>query len=124
MTNYEINTAKAIRSQYEERERTKVDELKSIDKRVKTPALVLAYVLGAVGALVLGVGMCLAMGVIGGLAFFGAATDMIVGITVGIIGMAVVSVNYPIYCSVLESRRARYRDEVMKLSDEILAEGK
>ena len=61
----EIKAIQKIRSSYEEREITKLDELKALDKKVKRPAQIFAYVYGSISSLVLGTGMCLAMKVIG-----------------------------------------------------------
>lgn len=101
-----------IRRQYTEREVTKMDELRTLDRKVKRPAQIFAWVFGTAGALMLGTGMCLAMKVIGDL--------FVLGIGVGVVGIAMVSVNYLLYKAVLKSRRRRYADRVMALSDELL----
>ena len=82
MTNEE-RTVEKIRAQYEPKEVTEVDKLKELDKQVKRPVKVFSYTYGTVGSLVLGTGMCLAMGVIGSM--------MGVGIAVGCVGIAIVS---------------------------------
>lgn len=105
--------AKKIRDQYVQREETKLDQLRALDSKVKKPALILAYVLGTIASLILGTGMCLAMEVLGtGL--------MIPGIVIGLVGIALAVANYFIYNKVLESRRAKYADEIIALSDNIL----
>ena len=43
-----------IRSQYTEKEQTDLDELKALDKKVKKPADVFAYVFGSIAAIVMG----------------------------------------------------------------------
>ena len=79
-----------IRLGYEEKKETKIDELRALDRQTKRPAQVFAYIFGTLGSLVLGSGMCLAMPeVIEGY--------MPLGIAVGIVGIVMVSVNYPIY---------------------------
>ena len=105
--------AKKIRDQYVQREETKLDQLRALDSKVKKPALILAYVLGTIASLILGTGMCLEMEVLGtGL--------MIPGIVIGLVGIALAVANYFIYNKVLESRRAKYADEIIALSDNIL----
>ena len=69
---------------YEEKEVTKIDELRALDKKAKKGANVFAYVFGSIGSLVLGFGMCVAMQVI-------LADLMVVGIIVGLVGIAMVS---------------------------------
>lgn len=108
--------ANKIRSQYEERGVTKMDELRALDKKVKAPANIFAYAFGTVGSLVLGTGMCLAMKVIGAALPFGVA----LGVGVGIVGIGMVSVNYFIHGAILKTRRKKYSDQVMALTDELL----
>ena len=98
----EMKTVEQIRDSYVEKGITKFDELKALDKRVKRPAEIFAYVFGSLSSLVLGTGMCLAMKVIGA----GLSFAMPLGIGVGILGIALVSVNYPIYQKILKSRKA------------------
>ncbi len=107
-----------IRTQYAEKEHIQLDALKKLDAKVKRPAKVLAYLLGVVGAIVLGCGMSLVMTDIG--ATLGIANTMAPGIVVGIVGLVLVVVNYPIFQGFLSSRRKKYADEIMALSDKLL----
>ncbi|MDE6373188.1 MAG: dihydropteridine reductase [Clostridia bacterium] len=110
-----------IREGYIPRERTKLDELRALDKKVKLLPSVLAYVFGSVAALVLGVGMCLAMQVIGaGLA--SPTVLMAVGVVVGCAGIALCAVNYFIYKAFLKSRKNKYGGEILALSNQLLNE--
>jgi len=106
--------ARKIRSEYEEKQTGKIEELKALDSKVKKPATVFGYVFGTVGALVMGSGMSLAMEVIGSMP--------IVGVLVGLVGILMVSVTYPIYKKILASRRKKYSDAIIKLSEEIINE--
>nr|MBE6545356.1 dihydropteridine reductase [Oscillospiraceae bacterium] len=113
MSNSEIKAVERIRSRYEERKVTKLDELKALDKKTRRPAEVFAYVFGTVGSLVLGSGMCLCMPeVIEGY--------MPLGIGVGIVGIIMVSVNYFIYKASLKARRRKASAGIFRLSGEIL----
>ena len=113
MSNNERQLVENIRKRYEEKKTTKLDELKELDRRTKRPAQVFAYTFGTIGALVLGSGMCLAMPeVIEGY--------MPLGIGVGIVGIVMVSVNYFLYKSILDSRKRKASEKILKLSNEIL----
>ena len=112
----EMKTIERIRASYAEKEMTKFDELKQLDRRVKRPAEIFAYVFGSLSSLVLGTGMCLAMKVIGASLSFA----MPLGIGVGILGIALVSVNYPIYKSILKNRKKKYASRIMELSNSLL----
>ncbi len=113
MNDKEISTVKKIRSRYEEREMTKLDELKELDKEVRSPADIFAYIFGVLGALILGIGMCLAMPEV-------TEGYMVLGIIIGIVGLCMVSVCYPLRNKLLESRKARYASKILELSGEIL----
>ena len=89
--------------------------LRKLDARAKLPATVFTYSFGIISALVLGVGMCLAMGQIGS----GSTGSFVLGIVIGIIGMIGMGVNYPIYKRILESGKKKYAFEIMELAKEI-----
>ena len=112
-----------IRTQYTEKEQTSLDTLRQLDAKVKRPANIFAYILGALGAIIMGSGMSLAMNVIEPGTYFGITigeNTMLPGIIIGLVGIAMVCVNYPIYKSILGSRRKKYADKIIALSDEIM----
>lgn len=109
-----------IRTQYTEKEHTQLDSLKELDARVKRPANVFAYIFGGVGAIVMGSGMSLVMTDIG--STIGIEDAMAPGIIIGIIGMLMAIINYPIYKNILAFRRKKYADQIMKLSNEIMGD--
>lgn len=107
-----------IRSQYTEKESTELDELKALDGKVKRPAVIFAYVFGSIAAIIMGAGMSLVMTDIG--STLGLNQPMVQGIIIGVVGMIMGIVNYPIYKSFLSSRRKKYADEILKLSEKIM----
>ncbi len=111
-TNDKEFMAQKIRTQYMEKEHDELYELRTVDKKVKRPANIFAYTFGTLGALILGTGMCLAMNVIG--------DAVIPGIIIGLTGVAMVSGTYRLYARILEKRRAKYANEIFKLSDKII----
>ncbi len=112
----DLKTVENIRAEYEVREASKVEKLKALDKKVRRPADVFAYVFGSASALVFGTGMCLAMKVIG------ASLHPAVGIAVGIAGLGLMGLNYLIYKVSLKRRKAKYADEILALCDDALNE--
>ena len=112
MSTNEIKTVEKIRNTYVAYEPTKLDELKALNKRVKRPAKIFAYVFGSLGSLVLGTGMCLAMKVIFDL--------FALGIVIGCVGIFLVSINYPLYKSIIGRRKRKYASKILALSNEIL----
>jgi putative exporter of polyketide antibiotics len=107
-----------IRTQYTEKEHTGLDELKELDIKVKRPANVFAYIFGSISAIIMGAGMSLVMTDIA--ETVGIQNPMLYGIVIGIIGMFMAIINYPIYKSILGSRRKKYADRIMALSDKIM----
>ncbi len=107
-----------IRTQYTEKEHTSLDELKELDAKVKRPANVFAYVFGSISAIIMGAGMSLVMTDIG--SAVGIGDPMIPGIVIGVVGMVMAIASYPIYKSILSSRRKKYADRIISLSDKIM----
>ncbi len=110
--------AEAIANEYAPKDTSKVVALKKLDRKAKNKANIFAYTFGIIMALVLGVGMCLSMKVIGD----GSTSMMIVGIVVGVIGIVGVSVNYCIFQKLLEKGKQQYAFEIMQLAKEISEE--
>ena len=108
----EIKTIERIRASYSQKEITKLDELKMLDKKVKRPAQIFAYVYGSLSSLVLGTGMCFAMQVIG--------SSMMLGIGIGIIGIVLTLTTYPIFKAILKKRKNKYATQIFELSDSLL----
>ena len=107
-----------IRTQYTEKEHTDLDKLKELDAKVKRPANVFAYLFGSIAAIVMGSGMSLVMTDIG--STIGISDPMIPGIGIGIVGMLMAIINYPIYKGILGARRKKYADKIIALSDSIM----
>ena len=107
--------AEQLANEYAPKDTSKVIALRKLDARAKLPATVFTYSFGIISALVLGVGMCLAMGQIGS----GSTGSFVLGIVIGIIGMIGMGVNYPIYKRILENGKKKYAFEIMELAKEI-----
>ncbi len=119
MKNSDAVYAEKIAEEYSPKSASKVVALRKLDRKAKLPAEIFVYTFGIVGALVLGVGMCLTMGVIGG-----GTAAFAVGIVVGVVGITMVSVNYPIYKKLLASRKKKFAFEITELAREIADEEK
>ena len=107
-----------IRTQYTERENTQLDALKALDKKVKKPANVFAIVFGSISAVVMGSGMSLVMTDIGSI--IGIESPMFPGIIIGVVGLVMALLTYPMYKKILNSRKKKYANEIIKLSDNIM----
>jgi uncharacterized oligopeptide transporter (OPT) family protein len=106
--------AESIAKEYAPKESSKLVALKKLDNKAKLPATIFTYSCGIISALVFGLGMSLAMQVIGS-----GIGSMILGIIVGIIGLIGCCVNYPIYMKMLEKSKSKYAYEIVQLAKEI-----
>lgn len=113
---------RAIRKKYAAPEQTedKMAQLRRLDARVTEKATSVSLALGVIGSLIMGIGMSLVMtdigeymGLIGGMA-------MLIGILVGVVGIALVCVAYPIYNAIVRKERAKIAPEILRLTDELM----
>ena len=109
-----------IRTQYMEKDSSEknLDLLRELDAEVKHPANVFGYVFGSISAIIMGSGMSLVMTDIG--QQLGISNPMPLGIVVGVIGMFMAIINYPIYKSILSSRKEKYADRILSLSEKLM----
>ncbi len=110
--------AEKIRTQYMEKQTTELDELRALDAKVKRPANVFAYIFGSISAIIMGSGMSLVMTDIADA--IGLSDPLIPGIVIGVAGMLMAIINYPIYRGILNSRKKKYADRILRLSDKIV----
>ena len=120
MNNGQEYLVQKIRTQYTEKQHTELDELRALDHKVKAPANTFAYIFGSLSALIMGSGMSLVMTDVG--QTVGIASPMVPGIVIGVVGLVMAIVNYPIYKNILSGRRKKYAQQIIALSDRI-AEG-
>lgn len=104
--------AEQLANEYAPKDTSKVVALKKLDRKAKLPAIIFTYSFGVIGALIMGIGMCFSMNVIGN-------NNMVLGVVIGIIGLVLVSVNYPIYTKMLKKGKEKYAFEIMELAKEI-----
>lgn len=104
----------AIRNKYLPREESKLDELKRLDRCVQSAGMARALTVGISGCLIFGLGMCLAMQVIGHSAAFGAV--------LGACGGAAMVFAYPVYRTAFRKAKERFRPRILELADELTGE--
>lgn len=106
--------AESIAKDYAPKNDSKIVALKKLDNQAKLPATIFTYSFGIVSSLVVGIGMCLAMQVIGS-----GMASRVIGIIIGIIGFIGCGMNYPIYKKKLEKNKAKYAYEIVELARQI-----
>ena len=106
-----------IRKKYLPKEEDKMEQLRRLHGIPTQKAQAASLAVGIIGALIMGTGMSLAMTDIG--AALGSLA-MVIGIVIGIVGMVLVALAYPLYNRVLKKQRERIAPEILRLSDELL----
>jgi len=113
---------KAIRKKYTtpEQAEDKMAQLRRLDTAVTQKATSISLVFGVIGALILGIGMSLVMTDIGKIIGLLGGMAMLIGILIGIVGIVLVSVAYPIYNCIIKKEREKIAPEIIRLTDELM----
>ena len=111
---------KRIRKKYATpvEEEDKMAQLRRLDAGVYSKATTAALVIGIIGALVMGLGMSIVMTDIG--AALGTILAMIVGVGIGVIGIVLICLAYPMYTRTLKKEREKIAPEIIRLTDELM----
>lgn len=110
--------AEHLANEYAPKDDSKVIALRKLDAKAKLPATVFTYSVGILCPLIAGVGMCLSMNVIGS----GSLVSFVLGVIIGLIGLAGMGINYPVYKKILAKGKQKYAFEIMELAKEISGE--
>ena len=104
----------SIRRQYsqEEKTETKLERLRRLDALVKNTAIIWSLVLGVVGTLVFGLGLTMIL----------VWSIWLWGIVLMVIGSVPMAIAYPVYKLTLNKGKAKYGEEILRLSEELLNE--
>lgn len=103
---------KKIREKYAPKEADKMEQLRRLDESVTQKGTVISLIVGIIGALVMGFGMSCCM--------VWADKFFVLGIVVGIVGIALVCAAYPIYNYVVKKEREKIAPEIIRLTDELM----
>lgn len=100
-----------IRQKYIPNEESKMDKLRKLDKSVEIPGMIVSITLGIIGTLLFGVGMTCTM----------VWTDyFVLGIVVGVVGIVLLAVCYPLYSMITRRRRKKLAPQILELSEELI----
>ncbi len=105
-------------------EHSTMERIRKLDESVTKKGTVAALVLGIISTLTMGFGMSLIMTDIKSI--LGAYADMalIIGTVIGFVGMVGVIAAYPLYQHITEKERRKIAPEILRLTEELLGEGK
>ncbi len=103
-----------IRRKYLPPSESKMEELKRLENTVQSSGIMESLCAGIGGALVFGLGLCLAIQVIGS-----GILSMIVGILFSIVGVVGMIAAYPVYRKVFEMTKEKHAPRILELAAEI-----
>lgn len=109
--NEEVQT---IRSKYLPKTESKLEELKCLDRCVCSAGVTRSLVVGILGCLIFGLGLCLAMGVIG--------KSVALGVFVGVWGLAGMLAAYPVQRVCFRAAKAKHSPRTLELTEELTRE--
>lgn len=111
---------KKIRQKYQEQEETKMDKLRRLDAGVTRKATTCSVSIGVIGALIMGTGMSLTMTELGEVLGLLGMAGMITGIVIGLVGIVLVCLAYPVYHRILKKEREKIAPEILRLTEELM----
>ena len=100
-----------IRKKYLPHEETKLEELKRLDSLVQNSGVTQSLCAGMVGCLVFGLGLCLAMEVIGQMIWL--------GVILGLVGTVGMLAAFPVYRKYFNKAKAQYTPRILELAAEL-----
>ena len=109
-----------IRKKYLPQQEDKMELLRKLDRSATQKAQTWAIAVGVIGSLVLGSGMSLFMSDLGAFLGMHQIVTLVVGIVLGVVGLALVALAYPIYNRVLQKERRRVAPEILRLTEELM----
>ena len=105
-----------IRKAYLPKEEDKMEQLRKLHSIPTQKAQAVSLAVGVIGALILGTGMSLCMTELG--AALGNLA-LVLGIMIGLAGIILVALAYPIYNRTLKKEREKIAPEILRLADEL-----
>ena len=106
-----------IRKAYLPKEEDKMEQLRKLHAVPTRKAQAASLAIGVIGALILGTGMSLCMTDLGDTLGSFALT---LGILIGVVGMVMAAVAYPVFNRVLKKERERIAPEILRLTDALM----
>lgn len=100
-----------IREKYLIAEECNLINIKKLDKHVSNVAKGTAMITGIIGVAFLGIGLSVILAV---------TQYFIAGVILGIIGLGIISIAYPVYFIVLKKQKEKFGPKIIRLADQLL----
>ena len=103
---------KKIRDKYMKKTHveSKIEQLQKLDKKAENPGIITSMVLGIIGTLVFGIGLCCVL----------VWTKLFMwGIVIGVVGIIMLGMAYPSYKYITKKQRQKVTPQIVKLIEEL-----
>jgi len=107
----------AIRKAYLPKEEDKMEQLRKLHSIPTRKAQSLSIAMGVIGTLILGTGMSLFMTELGSAL---GNLAMVTGIIIGLAGIVLAALAYPVFRRTLKRERLKIAPEILKLTEELM----
>lgn len=98
----------------------KLTQLRRLDAGVTRKATTVSLILGVLGTLLLGSGMSLIMTDLAALLTLPTLTAMGIGIGLGLFGILLTCLAYPVYNRIVKNERQKIAPQILSLTDDLL----
>lgn len=111
-TENERREIESIRKQYmpTQQKEDKLETLRKLNNRVTQPPMIFGLTTGIIGTLVMGLGITMVL----------EWSVIVWGVIVGLAGIAIISIAYPVYRAVLKRNKKKYGQQIIELSNQLL----
>ncbi len=89
-----------------------MEQLRKMDRDAEKPGTIASIIIGVIGTLIMGGGMSITM--------VWTEQFLVLGIIIGLIGIALLATAYPVYKSITKKQREKIAPELLALSEELL----
>ena len=100
-----------IKRKYIPKEEDKLERLRKMDQAVTRPGTIWSLVIGILGCLLFGVGMCCTL--------VWADSVFVLGVVAGVLGMGIMGCAYPVYKRITARERERMAPQILALAEEL-----
>jgi len=103
---------KKLRDKYDIKAKaeSKLEKIRRLDKKAETPATITAIILGVIGTLIFGIGMCCIL----------VWIELFVwGIFIVVVGIIMLAIAYPTYKYIVKNQRKKLAPKILKLIEEL-----
>lgn len=90
---------------------SKLEQLRALDRKTEQKGSVISIVMGVIGTLMFGFSLSCILEL---------TQLMVIGVVVGIVGVIILAMAYPVYKRITRQEKERVAEEILKLTEELM----